>query len=110
MLEKEAKQKIINKYKTHASDTGSPEVQVAILSAEIEELAEHLKTHRKDQSSRRGLLRKVNERRRLLRYLLAESKERFEKLAKALKLKAAKQFAEQAVEEVLVDEPIVPIE
>ncbi len=59
MLDKTKKSKIIAKFRTHAGDTGSPEVQVAILSAEIEELIEHLKLHRKDHSSRRGLLRKV---------------------------------------------------
>lgn len=94
MLDKDKKQKIIAKFRTHAGDTGSPEVQIAILTAEIEELSGHLKTHRKDHSSRRGLLRKVGERRRLLRYLQRENAASFEKLVKQLNLKAAKQFAD----------------
>ena len=87
MLDKAAKDKIIKKFQTHAGDTGSPQVQVAILSEEIRELVEHLKTHKKDFSSRRGLLKKVSERRRLLRYLEREDTPAFEELAKKLKLK-----------------------
>ncbi len=106
MLDKDKKQKIIAKFRTHAGDTGSPEVQIAILSAEIEELISHLKTHRKDHSSRRGLLRKVGERRRLLRFLQRENIQSFEKLVKALNLRAAKQFADldKAVDAVDVTE------
>lgn len=106
MLDKDKKQKIIAKYRTHAGDTGSPEVQIAILTAEIQELIDHLKTHRKDHSSRRGLLRKVGERRRLLRYLQRENDESFGKLVKSLGLKAAKQIADSEVTEVvdIVDE------
>lgn len=106
MLDKDKKQKIIAKYRTHAGDTGSPEVQIAILTAEIQELIDHLKTHRKDHSSRRGLLRKVSERRRLLRYLQRENLESFGKLVKSLGLKAAKQIADSEVVEVVdvVDE------
>lgn len=103
MLDKDKKQKIIAKYRTHTGDTGSPEVQIAILSAEIEELIGHLKTHRKDHSSRRGLLRKVGERRRLLRYLQRENIQSFEKLVKSLNLKAAKQFADLDKAEAIVD-------
>lgn len=103
MLDKDKKQKIIAKYRTHTGDTGSPEVQIAILSAEIEELIGHLKTHRKDHSSRRGLLRKVGERRRLLRYLQRENIQSFEKLVKSLNLKAAKQFADLDKAEAVVD-------
>ena len=104
MLDKTKKQKVIAKFRTHAGDTGSPEVQIAILSAEIDELIEHLKTHRKDHSSRRGLLRKVGERRRLLRFIQRENPQSFEKLVKALNLKAAKQFAELDKAEEIIDD------
>jgi small subunit ribosomal protein S15 len=87
MLSKKKKDGIIKKYRTHASDTGSPEVQIAVLSEEIKELSEHLKAHAHDFSSRRGLLRKVSLRRRLLRYLQRENEARYEDLAKKLKLK-----------------------
>ena len=87
MLEKKAKEKIIEKFRVHATDTGSPQVQIAILSAEIAELSEHLKTHKKDFSSRRGLLKKVGQRHHLLRYLQRENQQSFEELAKKLKLK-----------------------
>jgi small subunit ribosomal protein S15 len=90
MLSKKKKQNIIKKYQTHTDDTGSSEVQIAILTSEIEELAGHLKGHHKDHSSRRGLLRKVGERRRLLRYLKKENSKSFEDLVKKLKLKQAK--------------------
>jgi len=92
MLTKKKKQNLITKYQTHKGDTGSTEVQIAILTAEIEELAKHLKEHHKDHSSRRGLLRKVGERRRLLRYLKKENSASFELLVKGLKLKQAKEF------------------
>lgn len=87
MLTKEEKDKIIKKFKTHESDTGSPEVQIAILTAEIEQLTKHLKEHKKDFSSRRGLLRKVGMRRRLLRYLQKDNSKSYEELIKKLKLK-----------------------
>ena len=87
MLDKKLKDKVIEKFKIHATDTGSPEVQVAILSHEMKELADHLSTHRKDHSSRRGLLRMVSERRRVLRYLKHESAERYDALVKKLGLK-----------------------
>ncbi len=86
MLDKKKKENLIKKFATHAGDTGSPEVQIAILSSEMEELQEHLKTHKKDFSSRRGLLRKVSERRRLLSYLESESIDRATSLRKRLKL------------------------
>lgn len=92
MLTKKKKQNVIKKYQTHAGDTGSSEVQIAILSAEIDELAGHLKAHHKDHSSRRGLLKKVGERRRALRYLKRENAASYEALVKKLKLKQAKQF------------------
>ena len=72
MLDKKAKEKVIEKFKTHAGDTGSPEVQIAILSAEMDDLVKHLSSHKKDFSSRRGLLRKISERRRMLKYLQNE--------------------------------------
>lgn len=87
MLTKEEKDKIIKKFKTHESDTGSPEVQIAILTTEIEQLTDHLKEHKKDFSSRRGLLRKVGLRRRLLHYLQKENLKSYEELIKKLKLK-----------------------
>ena len=96
MLDKDKKLKIIKKYQTHEGDTGSTEVQVAILSTEIDELAEHLKQHHKDHSSRRGLLRKVGERRRLLRYLKKENVKSYEELVKKLKLKQAKALTKAA--------------
>ncbi len=86
MLEKKAKDKIIEKFRIHETDTGSPQVQVAILTAEIKELVEHLKEHKKDFSSRRGLLKKVGERRRLLKYLEREDKKGHAELMEKLKL------------------------
>ena len=65
----EAKQEVIDKFKRHESDTGSPEVQIALLTARIQHLTEHLQEHRKDHHSRRGLLKMVGKRRRLLKYL-----------------------------------------
>lgn len=96
MLSKKKKQNVIKKYQQHEGDTGSSEVQIAILSAEVEELASHLKVHHKDHSSRRGLLRKVGERRRLLRYLQKENASSYEDLVKKLKLKQAKVLERQA--------------
>lgn len=87
MLDKQTKERVIAKFKTHANDTGSTEVQIAILSEEIAQLSNHLKEHRKDNSSRRGLLRKVNERRRLLKYLSRDDKKSYENIAAKLKLK-----------------------
>lgn len=87
MMDKAKKARIIKKYGTHANDTGSSEVQIAILTEEIKELTEHLKTHRKDYSSRRGLLKKVNQRRRLLRYLEKDDQASFENMVKKLKIK-----------------------
>ena len=92
MLTKLKKKNLIKKYQTHEGDTGSTEVQIAILTSEIEELSGHLKKHHKDHSSRRGLLRKVGERRRLLRYLQKENAKSYEELVISLKLKQAKQF------------------
>ena len=86
MLDKKAKERIIAKFKTHDSDTGSPQVQIAILTAEIKDLTEHLINHKKDFSSRKGLLRKVSERRRLLKYLKREDDQAYEELVEKLKL------------------------
>lgn len=94
MLSKAGKQKIINKFKTHDNDTGSPQVQIAILSEEIKLLTDHLKLHKKDHSSRRGLLKMVGDRRRLLQYLQKEDKAEFVDLAKKLKLKIAKKMVD----------------
>ena len=81
------KSKIIKKFSRGKGDTGSPEVQIALLSAQIEKLAEHLKEHKKDIHSRRGLLTMVAKRRRLLSYLSMRDEARYEKLTKTLKLK-----------------------
>lgn len=94
MLTKEKKKRIIAKFKTHENDTGSTPVQIAILSAEIDDLADHLKDHKHDHSSRRGLLKKVSERRKLLKYLQKENEEQFADVAKKLKLKIAKKMIE----------------
>jgi len=96
MLTKQKKKNVIKKFQQHDGDTGSSEVQVAILSAEIDELAGHLKLHHKDHSSRRGLLRKVGERRRLLRYLQKEDSKSYEQLVKKLNLKQAKALLKTA--------------
>lgn len=87
MLAKKEKDRLIKKFQTHKGDTGSPEVQIAILSAEVEQVSEHLQKHRKDNHSRRGLLKMVGNRRRLLRYLRDEDKKRYEKILERLKLK-----------------------
>lgn len=90
MLDKKKKERIIAKYKTHDSDTGSSQVQIAILTEEVKELTKHLKDHKKDFSSRRGLLKKVAERRRLLNYLKREDEKGYDQIVKDLKLKVAK--------------------
>ena len=87
MLDKKKKDRIIEKFKIHKNDTGSPEVQIAILTAEIKELTEHLKEHKKDFSSRRGLIKKVSQRRKLLHYLQREDAARYDKITDKLKIK-----------------------
>ncbi|MBQ3090335.1 MAG: 30S ribosomal protein S15 [Oscillospiraceae bacterium] len=77
MIRKEDKTAVIEANRTHESDTGSPEVQIAILTARIKELTEHLKVHKKDNHSRRGLLKMVGKRRRLLDYLAKKDIERY---------------------------------
>jgi small subunit ribosomal protein S15 len=84
---KEEKQEIIEKYKLHESDTGSPEVQVAILTERINHLNEHLKEHKKDHHSRRGLLKMVGQRRGLLNYLEKNDIERYRSIIAKLKLR-----------------------
>ncbi|MBD1399296.1 30S ribosomal protein S15 [Pelovirga terrestris] len=87
MLGTERKKEIINQYKRHEGDTGSPEVQVALLTERITYLTDHFKTHKKDHHSRRGLLKMVGQRRRLLSYLVAQDVERYRALIKSLGLR-----------------------
>ena len=77
MLLKEEKSKVIAEYATHEGDTGSPEVRIAILTKRINDLTEHLKTHKKDHHSRRGLLKMVGQRRNLLNYVMKKDIERY---------------------------------
>jgi len=84
MISKEKKTAIINEYARTPGDTGSPEVQIAVLTARISELTEHLKTHDKDHHSRRGLLKLVGQRRGLLDYLKAKDIERYRSLIERL--------------------------
>ena len=86
-LSSESKREIITDNKQHDSDTGSSEVQVALLSKRIEELTEHFKTHKKDHHSRVGLLRLVGRRRRLLNYLKSRDIERYREIVKKLGLR-----------------------
>lgn len=87
-MEKDSgKQALISAYRRHEKDTGSTEVQVALLTARIEHLTEHLKTHRKDHASRRGLLKMVGHRARLLRYLAAAAPARYQALIERLGLR-----------------------
>jgi len=87
MLTKDTKEQIIEDFKTHAGDTVSPEVQIAILSEQINELTEHLKKNKKDIHSRRGLIKMVAKRRILLQYLQKQDEKRYAKLIKDLWLK-----------------------
>ena len=87
MLTKTKKQKIIKVVQIHDTDTGSAEAQIAILSKRIEELTKHLKTHAKDNHSRRGLLQMVADRQTLLKYLLKKNSSRYDVLVKKLDLK-----------------------
>ena len=86
-LSVEEKKEIIEKYSTHEGDTGSPEVQIAILTANINHLAEHLKTHKKDHSSRRGLLKMVGKRSSLLKYLSRTAPDRYRQTIASLGLR-----------------------
>jgi small subunit ribosomal protein S15 len=87
VIQKEKKQEVIATYRTHESDTGSPEVQVAVLTERVRELTEHLKEHTKDFHSRRGLLKMVGRRRRLLRYLKEKDFNRYRSLIERLGLR-----------------------
>ena len=84
MLAREQKRSIVDQYRTHATDTGSPEVQIAILSERIGQLTEHFKTHKKDHASRRGLLMMVSKRRSLLDYLKKYDSERYKDVIQKL--------------------------
>lgn len=87
MIDQKDKDKIIKEYKLHELDTGSPEVQVALLSEEIKQLLLHLKKHPKDFHSKRGLLKMVSKRRALLKYLKEESAKRYGSIIKKIGLK-----------------------
>lgn len=84
MLASEKKQSVIQQYRTHESDTGSPQVQIAVLSERINELTEHFKAHTKDHASRRGLLMMVSRRRRLLDYLKSHDSEAYKDVIQKL--------------------------
>ena len=86
-ISQERKNEIIAEYKTHANDTGSPEVQIAVLTAEINALNEHLRTHKKDHHSRRGLFKMVGRRRNLLKYLRENDVQRYRELIAKLGLR-----------------------
>jgi len=87
MLTPEEKTKIIEKYKLHKADTGSAEVQIVLLTEEIKKLLSHLKKHSKDFHSKRGLLKMVSKRRKLLKYLKKENEKSYNKIVKAVGLK-----------------------
>lgn len=87
MISKEAKAQIIEKYKRDEKDTGSPEVQIALLTERINELTEHLKVHKKDNHSRRGLLKMVGKRRNLLNYLSKKDLNRYREIVEKLGLR-----------------------
>lgn len=87
MLESEKRKDIINNFQLHEVDTGSPEVQIALLSARIEYLTEHFRMHKKDHHSRRGLLKLVGKRRRLLDYLKKKELERYRSVIQRLGLR-----------------------
>jgi len=86
-MDKEKKTNTISTYRRHASDTGSPEVQIALLSGRINHLTEHLKAHKQDQHSRRGLLKMVGQRRRHLEYLRVNELDRYRQIVEKLGLR-----------------------
>ena len=86
-LTKDAKQEVVSTYGRDDADTGSPEVQIALLTRRIEQLTDHLRTHKKDHHSRRGLLKLVGQRRRLLNYVQRQDIERYRNLIKELGLR-----------------------
>jgi len=87
MLTPKEKKKIIEKYKLHNKDTGSPEVQIALLTEEIKRLISHLKKHKKDLHSKRGLLKMVMKRRKLLKYLQTKDEKRYQSIIKKIGIK-----------------------
>ncbi len=90
MITKNKKERVMDKTKIHDKDTGSPEVQIAILTERIEELSSHLKKHKKDSHSRRGLLQMVADRQKHMKYLKEKAPKRLEKVVKKLNLKKKK--------------------
>jgi small subunit ribosomal protein S15 len=86
-LDRDQKQVIVQKFATHEGDTGSPEVQIALLTARIDYLTNHFQTHSKDHASRRGLLKLVGQRRRLLKFLKNQDQERYQRTIEALGLR-----------------------
>jgi small subunit ribosomal protein S15 len=86
-LTKEVKSKLISDFKLHEKDTGSPEIQISILTERVKLLTEHLKLHKKDRHSRRGLIKMVNERRRHLNYLYEHHRDRYKKIIDKLNLR-----------------------
>ena len=86
-IKKEAKTVLIKEYETHENDTGSPEVQIALLTERINTLTEHFKVHKRDHNSRRGLLKLVSKRRRLLDYLKKHDSAKYQELLEKLKLR-----------------------
>lgn len=86
-MKREQKKKLISKYATHENDTGSPQVQVAVLTERINHLTDHLKTHKNDIHSRRGLLKLVGQRRGHLQYLKSKNKDEYEKIIDKLELR-----------------------
>ncbi len=86
-LGKETKEQIVNEFRTHQADTGSPQVQIALLSKRINELTDHFKTHKKDNHSRRGLLKMVSQRRSMLDYLKRTDIERYHEVVTRLGLR-----------------------
>jgi small subunit ribosomal protein S15 len=84
---KEVKERIVNEFRTHQADTGSPQVQIALLSQRISELTEHFKTHKKDNHSRRGLLKMVSQRRSLLDYLKRKDIDQYHEIVNRLGLR-----------------------
>lgn len=87
MITRQQKDKIVHDFETHQSDTGSPEVQIALLTERINDLTEHLKTHRKDHSSRRGLLKMVGARAALLKYISKKDVKRYQEIISRLGLR-----------------------
>ena len=87
MMTKQEKKKIIHDFETHEADTGSPEVQIALLTKRINDLTEHLKTHRKDHASRRGLLKMVGTRAALLKYISKKDVKRYQEIISQLALR-----------------------